>query len=145
VCAAFETELSEFNGESSHVHLLVNFPPQGRPAEAGQLAERGLLAADAAGIPRPAPPLLEGEPPVVGVVLRRVRRGRPISVLRHYTERQDHRGGEALVAGSLGAVQVVGSLPNYKDFVRIYRTPCCIFCVSSQDIDASAYLGAEYA
>ncbi|MFF5207716.1 IS200/IS605 family transposase [Streptosporangium sp. NPDC000396] len=28
VCADFETELREFNGESDHVHLLVNFPPK---------------------------------------------------------------------------------------------------------------------
>jgi putative transposase len=28
VCTDFETELQEFNGESSHVHLLVNFPPK---------------------------------------------------------------------------------------------------------------------
>ncbi|MEV4549315.1 IS200/IS605 family transposase [Nonomuraea wenchangensis] len=28
VCADFETELSEFNGENNHVHLLVNFPPK---------------------------------------------------------------------------------------------------------------------
>lgn len=28
VCADFETELAEFNGEGSHVHLLVNFPPK---------------------------------------------------------------------------------------------------------------------
>jgi putative transposase len=28
VCADFETELVEFNGENSHVHLLVNFPPK---------------------------------------------------------------------------------------------------------------------
>lgn len=28
VCADFETELVEFDGESSHVHLLVNFPPK---------------------------------------------------------------------------------------------------------------------
>jgi putative transposase len=28
VCADFETELAEFNGESDHVHLLVNFPPK---------------------------------------------------------------------------------------------------------------------
>jgi putative transposase len=28
VCADFGTELAEFNGESSHVHLLVNFPPK---------------------------------------------------------------------------------------------------------------------
>lgn len=28
VCADFECELVEFNGEGSHVHLLVNFPPK---------------------------------------------------------------------------------------------------------------------
>lgn len=28
VCGDFETELAEFNGESNHVHLLVNFPPK---------------------------------------------------------------------------------------------------------------------
>ncbi|MEV0613262.1 IS200/IS605 family transposase [Nonomuraea sp. NPDC050404] len=28
VCADFETELREFNGEHNHVHLLVNFPPK---------------------------------------------------------------------------------------------------------------------
>ncbi len=27
VCADFGAELAEFNGESDHVHLLVNFPP----------------------------------------------------------------------------------------------------------------------
>ena len=28
VCADFEAELAEFNGEAGHVHLLVNFPPK---------------------------------------------------------------------------------------------------------------------
>ncbi|MQY22916.1 hypothetical protein NRB20_60400 [Nocardia sp. RB20] len=28
VCADFECELIEFNGEANHVHLLVNFPPK---------------------------------------------------------------------------------------------------------------------
>jgi putative transposase len=28
VCGDFEAELAEFNGEGSHVHLLVNFPPK---------------------------------------------------------------------------------------------------------------------
>ena len=28
VCADFETELAVFNGETNHVHLLVNFPPK---------------------------------------------------------------------------------------------------------------------
>ncbi|MCX4537860.1 IS200/IS605 family transposase [Streptomyces sp. NBC_00841] len=28
VCASFETELREFNGEADHVHLLVHYPPK---------------------------------------------------------------------------------------------------------------------
>ncbi|WP_026152404.1 IS200/IS605 family transposase [Actinopolyspora halophila] len=28
VCGDFEAELSEFNGEDNHVHLLVHFPPK---------------------------------------------------------------------------------------------------------------------
>ena len=28
VCTDFEAELAEFNGETDHVHLLVNFPPK---------------------------------------------------------------------------------------------------------------------
>lgn len=28
VCADFETDLVEFNGESDHVHLLVHYPPK---------------------------------------------------------------------------------------------------------------------
>jgi putative transposase len=28
VCADFEAELTEFNGEGQHVHLLVSFPPK---------------------------------------------------------------------------------------------------------------------
>jgi putative transposase len=27
VCADFEAELVEFDGEDDHVHLLVNYPP----------------------------------------------------------------------------------------------------------------------
>ena len=28
VCELFECELQEFNGESDHVHMLINFPPK---------------------------------------------------------------------------------------------------------------------
>ena len=28
VCADFETDLIEFNGEKDHVHLLINYPPK---------------------------------------------------------------------------------------------------------------------
>jgi putative transposase len=28
ICTSYEVELTEFNGESDHVHLLVNYPPK---------------------------------------------------------------------------------------------------------------------
>jgi len=33
VCRKFETRLVEFNGETNHVHLLVNYPPKIRLSE----------------------------------------------------------------------------------------------------------------
>lgn len=33
VCADFETDLAQFNGEDNHVHLLVNLPPKVAPAK----------------------------------------------------------------------------------------------------------------
>lgn len=33
VCADFDVKLQEFNGESDHVHLLINYPPKVRLSE----------------------------------------------------------------------------------------------------------------
>jgi putative transposase len=33
VCADSETDLVEFNGDNTYVHLLVNFPPKVAPAK----------------------------------------------------------------------------------------------------------------
>jgi putative transposase len=33
VCKDFEVQLKEFNGESDHVHLLINYPPKVRLSE----------------------------------------------------------------------------------------------------------------
>lgn len=35
VCADFEAELKQFNGEQDHVHLLVHYPPKRDPAYPG--------------------------------------------------------------------------------------------------------------
>ncbi len=40
VCADFETELVEFDGEDDHVHLLAPLPTQGRGIQAGEQPER---------------------------------------------------------------------------------------------------------
>ena len=76
VCDDFEAELVEFNGETNHVHLLVNFPPKVALLEAGQQPQGRLLPPAAAGVPRPRPALLARATPVVRLVLRRLRRRR---------------------------------------------------------------------
>ena len=88
VCEDFGCELVEFNGETEHVHLLVNFPPDRRTVPARQQPEGRLVPAAAAGVPRPGPALLAGQAAVVGVVLRRLGRRYPLNVLRAYIEQQ---------------------------------------------------------
>ncbi|MFD4258752.1 IS200/IS605 family transposase [Streptomyces sp. NPDC058534] len=39
VCADFEAEMKQFNGEQDHVHLLVHYPAQGPALQAGQLPQ----------------------------------------------------------------------------------------------------------
>ena len=76
VCAIFRAELAEFSGEAEHVHLLVNYPPT---VAISRLVNslKGVSSPAAPRVPRPAPPLLAGQTPVVRVVLRRVRRQSP--------------------------------------------------------------------
>ena len=76
VCADFETELVEFNGENNHVHLLVNFPPKVALAKLVNSLEGVSSRQVAAGVPRPAAALLPVHPAVVRLVLRRPRRRR---------------------------------------------------------------------
>lgn len=56
VCDDFEVELVEFNGEANHVHLLVNFPPKVALSRLMNSLKGGVVAAAAAGVPRPRPP-----------------------------------------------------------------------------------------
>jgi putative transposase len=51
VCADFETELAEFNGEDNHVHLLVNFPPKVALSRLVNSLKGGVVTADAPGSP----------------------------------------------------------------------------------------------
>jgi len=89
VCADFQTELAEFNGAASHVHLLVNFPPT---------VALSKLASSLKGV---SSRRLRQEFPELARHYRRARRlwpgsylagsagGAPISALRHYIEQQD--------------------------------------------------------
>jgi hypothetical protein len=72
VCADFECELVEFNGENNHVHLLVNFPPKAGAVQAGQLPQGRQLAQAPPGVPGTGPALLAGTAPVVRLVIRRI-------------------------------------------------------------------------
>ena len=86
MCADFETDLDEVNGESDHVHLLVRYPP--KVALAGLVnslkgvssrrlrAERADIRARGSSLWSPS--YFAGS---VG--------GAPLDVLRHYIEEQD--------------------------------------------------------
>lgn len=51
VCTDFGCELAEFNGESSHVHLLVSFPPRVALFRLVNSLKGVFLPPDAAGVP----------------------------------------------------------------------------------------------
>ena len=76
----FGCQLVEFNGETEHVHLLVNVPPTVALSRLVQQPDGRLVPAAAAGVPRPGPARLAGQAATVGVVLRRL--GRRCSVER---------------------------------------------------------------
>ena len=76
VCADFETELVEFNGENNHVHLLVNFPPKVALSKLVNSLKGVSSRRMRQEFPDLRPALLPGQQAVVGLVLRRVRRRR---------------------------------------------------------------------
>jgi putative transposase len=89
VCADFETELAEFNGESSHVHLLANFPPK---VALSRLVNRltGVSSRrDAAGVPGLARPYWRANRLWSGSYFAGSAGGAPISVLHQYMEQQN--------------------------------------------------------
>ena len=79
VCTDFEVELAEFNGESNHVHLLVNVPPKVALSKLVNTPHRCVAAADAAGVPRTGSALPAGATTLVRflVVPRQVAYGEP--------------------------------------------------------------------
>lgn len=76
VCADFETELVEFNGERDHVHLLVHYPPKVALSRLVGSPQGRLGPQNPAGVPRPHPQAPVGEPLLAPVLLRRVLRRR---------------------------------------------------------------------
>jgi putative transposase len=91
VCADFETELAEFNGQPNHARLLVNFPPK---------ATLSKLASSLKGVSSrrmrqefPTCAATTGGRTGCGPVRTSPGRSRaPISALRQYIERQNRPG-----------------------------------------------------
>src|SRR3979411_2042145 len=89
VCADFETELVEFNGESNHVHLLVNFPPK----VALSKLVNSLKGVSSRRLRQEFPDLVRhywrAQRLWSGSYFAGSVDGAPISVLRHYIEQQN--------------------------------------------------------
>ena len=90
VCADFETELVEFNGEANHVHLLVNFPPK----VALSKLVNSLKGVSSRRLHQEFPDLVRhywrAQRLWSGSYFAGSVGGAPISVLRQYIEQQNH-------------------------------------------------------
>jgi putative transposase len=90
VCADFECELVEFNGEANHVHLLVNFPPK----VALSRLVNSLKGVSSRRLRQEFPDLVQHywrtQKLWSGSYFAGSVAGAPISVLRQYIEQQDH-------------------------------------------------------
>jgi putative transposase len=90
VCTDFETELVEFNGETNHVHLLVNFPPK----VALSKLVNSLKGVSSRRLRQEFPDLVHhywrAQRLWSGSYFAGSVGGAPISVLRQYIEQQNH-------------------------------------------------------
>ena len=89
VCTDFECELVEFNGETNHVHLLVNFPPK----VALSKLVNSLKGVSSRRLRQEFPDLVQhywrAQRLWSGSYFAGSVSGAPISVLRQYIEQQD--------------------------------------------------------
>jgi putative transposase len=89
VCADFETELIEFNGENNHVHLLVNFPPKMAVARLGN----SLKGVSSRRLRQEFPDLVrhyyQTNKLWSGSYFAGSVGGAPLSVIKHYIEQQN--------------------------------------------------------
>jgi len=87
VCAELDVEFVEFNGQADHVHLLVAYPPTlAIPVLAHRLKSRSAYALYrefTASVSAPA-----CEAPLVPVLLRRLLRGAPLTIIKQYIDGQ---------------------------------------------------------
>jgi putative transposase len=111
ICADFECGLAEFNGQSNHVHLLVNFPPKvsiSRLVNSLQGVSSRRLRTEFPELARHyyrADKLWSGSYSAGSVG------GAPISVLRQYIEQHNHPVQAGQTPDRPGAIRL--SLPRY--------------------------------
>jgi putative transposase len=89
VCADLETEHAEFNGEASHVHLLVNFPPKVALSKLVNSLKGVSSRRLRQEFPNLAPHYWQANRLWSGSYFAGSVGGAPISVLRQYIEQQD--------------------------------------------------------
>ena len=89
MCADFETDLAEFNGETNHVHLLVNFPPKVALSRLVNTLKGVSSRRLRQELPRPSQPYWQANRLWSGSYFAGSVGGAPISVLRQYIEQQD--------------------------------------------------------
>jgi putative transposase len=91
VCADFDTELVEFNGERDHVQLLVHYPPK---VAISRLvgSSRASQPAGPPGVPRTHPHVPVGRPLLVPVLPRSVLRRAPPAIIKEYIDNQKRPG-----------------------------------------------------
>jgi Transposase and inactivated derivatives len=90
VCADFETELTEFNGENNHLHLLVNFPPKialSRLVNSRKGVSSRRMRQE---FPELAAHYYRANKLWSGSYFARSVAGAPLSIVRHYIEQQNH-------------------------------------------------------
>ena len=113
VCADFETELVEFNGDNNHVHLLVNFPPKPAPAK----LVNGLKGVSSRRMRQEFPDLVrhyyQANKTLVGLILRRL--GRRGTTERHASIHRAANRPVQRTTRTLAALPAQAFTPDLKD------------------------------
>lgn len=92
VCADFETDLAEFNGEPDHVHLLVNFPPKVAVSKLVNSLKGVSSRRMRQQFPELAPHYYRANKLWSGSYFAGSVGGAPLTVLRQYIEQHNHPG-----------------------------------------------------
>ncbi|WP_406041254.1 IS200/IS605 family transposase [Micromonospora sp. NBC_00898] len=92
VCADFEVELTEFNGEGEHVHMLVNYPPKVAVSRLVNSLKGVSSRRMRQEFPELARHYWRGNKLWSGSYFAGSLDGAPLTILRQYIEQQNHPG-----------------------------------------------------